>query len=263
MHKIVRFSKGTETGYGLVENGSVYELVGGLHAPLVPGSCVAPYDELTPLRPCQPTKIVGVGYNYRGHCQEVGADVPSRPVLYFKPPSAVVGPLDDIVYPPISNEVVFGGELAVVIGRRAHCVSTPEAQTYILGYTVGVDVTARDIRKLDGRNTRAKGFDTFCPLGPCIVTGLDADQFVIRTRIRGQDWREAADQEMLFGVPYLVSYISQVMTLEPGDVILTGEAMGGGTLAVGDVVEAEIEGIGTLINKVVRRSEGHPSRCDG
>lgn len=261
MHKIVRFSKGGQPCYGLVENDMVCELVGDVYGQFGYGACVAKYDELELMTPCQPTKIVGVGLNYRPHVEEVQREVPDVPLLFLKPPSSVVGPGEDIVYPSGSNEVAFGAELAVVVGRRAKNVAPSDAQQYVLGYTCGNDVTARDLARKTSRAVPAKCFDTFCPLGPCVATSLDPGNLMIRSRVGGQKWREGSTKDMLFPVAQLVSFISNVMALEPGDVILTGTAKGGGELTVGDVVEIEIEGIGTLINRVVQQSTSDDSVC--
>lgn len=224
------------------------ELRGDVYGDFERGSYIAKQDELRLLAPCEPTKIVGVGLNYRHLIDEVGADIPDVPLIFLKPPSAVIGPADSIILPRMSNQVVFEAELAIVMKRQAKHIPPSEVQTYVLGYTCGNDVTARDLPKKD---TRTKSFDTFCPLGPCVATGVDAGNLMIRSRVNGQVRQEASTQDMVFSVAPLVSSVSQVMTLEPGDVILTGTPRGAGTLSIGDVVEVEIEGIGTLVNRVV------------
>jgi 2-keto-4-pentenoate hydratase/2-oxohepta-3-ene-1,7-dioic acid hydratase in catechol pathway len=203
------------------------------------------------LAPCRPTKILAVGLNYRTHAAEAGYDVPSEPLVFSKPPSSVIGPLETIVYPALSQQVDYEGELAVVIGRQARSVSPVKAHDFVLGYTCGNDVTARDLQRRDDQWTRAKGFDTFCPLGPCIVTGLDTAHLAIRTHVNGEIRQDASTADMVFNVAELIAYVSQVMTLEPGDVILTGTPSGVGPLQPGDVVDVEIEGIGALRNPVV------------
>ena len=174
-----------------------------------------------------------------------------EPLFFSKPPSSVIGPLEPIVHPILSQQVDYEGELAVVIGRRVRNVTPEKALDFVLGYTCGNDVTARDLQRRDDQWTRAKGFDTFCPLGPHIVTDLDPAHLTIRTRVNGEIRQSTLTTDMVFGVAELIAYISQVMTLEPGDVILTGTPSGVGPLQPGDVVEVEIEGIGTLCNPVV------------
>lgn len=251
----MRFSRDGQVAYGLLEGDLVFELTGDVLGQFEQGPCVALRDELKLLSPCEPTKIVGVGLNYKSHIEELGVPVPDAPLLFLKPPSSVVGPLDNIAYPLISNEVAFEAELAVVMKRQAKCVLPCEAQRFVLGYTCANDVTARDLVRSDATVTRGKCLDTFCPLGPCVATGIDAGNLAIRSRLNGQVWQEASTQDMLFPVSQLVGFISEVMTLEPGDVILTGTPKGAGTLSVDDLVEVEIEGIGTLVNRVASQGE--------
>jgi 2-keto-4-pentenoate hydratase/2-oxohepta-3-ene-1,7-dioic acid hydratase in catechol pathway len=206
------------------------------------------------LPPSAPTKIVAVGLNYRSHVEEMGSRLPTEPVLFFKPPSSVVGHRDNVVYPRhLSLQVDYEGELAVVVGRRGRNIRVEEAFEYVFGYTCANDVTARDLQRRDDQWTRAKGFDTFCPLGPAIATQVEASRLMLTTRVNDQIRQRACTSDMIFPVEVLVSYISQVMTLEPGDVILTGTPAGVGELRPGDVVEVEIEGVGTLTNPVVER----------
>ena len=203
------------------------------------------------LAPCAATKVAAVGVNYPSHAEEMDSQLPEEPVLFLKPPSAIVGHRETIVYPThISRSIDYEGELAVVIGQRAKRVSQEEAPKYVLGYTCANDVTARDLQGRDGQWTRAKGFDTFCPLGPVIATDVDPHNLRIRTRVNGALRQEAWTSEMVFPVDALISHISQVMTLEPGDVILTGTPANVGELRPGDMVDVEIEGIGTLTNCV-------------
>lgn len=257
--RIVRYLKNNQPCYGLIEGEAIYTIEGSILGEFRQGEKVAPLTEVSLLAPCRPTKILAVGLNYRTHAAEAGYDVPPEPLVFFKPPSAVIGPLQPIVYPTLSQRVDYEGELAVVIGRRARNVTPAKATDFILGYTCGNDVTARDLQRRDDQWTRAKGFDTFCPLGPCIVTdtstglsaSLDPAHLNIQTRVNGEVRQSATTADMVFGVAELISYVSQVMTLEPGDVILTGTPSGVGPLQPGDVVEVEIEGIGTLRNPVV------------
>jgi 2-keto-4-pentenoate hydratase/2-oxohepta-3-ene-1,7-dioic acid hydratase in catechol pathway len=207
------------------------------------------------LAPCAPTKIVAVGKNYTDHAQEMGTSVPQEPLLFLKPSSAVTATEREIQYPPQSQRVDYEGELALVIGE--HCVdcSPKEAQTKIWGYTIANDVTARDLQQQDGQWARAKGFNTFCPLGPWIVRELSAGAR-LQTFLNNSPTpvQSALLKQMVFPPEFLVSYISQVMTLLPGDVVLTGTPQGIGPMQIGDHVRVEIEGIGQLENTVVART---------
>lgn len=269
--KIARFQHGPKVAYGLVEEDGVYALAGDPFEGFERGAELA---EVRLLAPVQPTKIVALGVNYRAHAEEVGHPLPEVPLLFLKPPSAVIGPGEAIVCPAMSQQVDYEGELAVVIGRRARHVQPAQALDYVLGYTCANDVTARDLQRRDGQWTRSKGFDTFCPLGPWIVPDLDPHDLALRTWVNGELRQDSSTRDLIFGVEELVSFISQVMTLEPGDVILTGTPSGVGPLAPGDVVvtsghatleqeptknqverdrlsEVEIEGIGVLRNPIV------------
>ena len=199
----------------------------------------------------RPSKIVAVGRNYIAHARELGHEVPTEPLIFLKPSSAIVGDGDDVVYPDASGRVDHEAELAVVIGRRCTAVSEAEALAYVRGYTCANDVTARDLQETDDQWTRAKGFDTFCPLGPAIVEGLDPSSLQVVARVNGKERQRGSTADMLFGVPALVAYISAVMTLEPDDVILTGTPPGVGPVQRGDLMEVEVEGIGVLRNRVV------------
>lgn len=203
------------------------------------------------LPPVAPSKIVCVGRNYSEHAAELGNEVPSEPLLFLKAPSAIVNNGDPIVLPPQSQQVEHEGELAVVIGRRCKSLSDDDdAMRYVLGFTCLNDVTARDLQKKDGQFTRAKSFDTFCPVGPVIETELKLDQISLTTRVSGQVRQFARMWQMVFPVDFLIRYISNMMTLLPGDVIATGTPSGVGRLEKGDVCEVEIEGIGILRNPV-------------
>ncbi|HEV3233138.1 MAG TPA: fumarylacetoacetate hydrolase family protein [Candidatus Dormibacteraeota bacterium] len=199
----------------------------------------------------RPSKIVAVGRNYVAHARELGHEIPTEPLIFLKPPTTVVGDGDSVVYPAASTNVHHEGELAVVMGQRCHAASIDEALSFVAGYTCANDVTARDLQEKDGQWTRAKGFDTFCPLGPEVVSDLDPGALVVVCRVNGAVRQEGNTSDMLFGVPQLVAYISGVMTLEPGDVILTGTPPGVGPVQRGDEMEVEIVGIGVLHNRVV------------
>lgn len=248
--KIVRFAWAGEARYGLVESDVVYAVEGDISGAFERGERVGVLTDVRLLAPCTPTKIVAVGRNYAAHAAEMQSDVPAEPLIFLKPPSAVIGSGETIVYPPLSQRVDYEAELAAVIGRQTRNVSASEALDCVLGYTCGNDVTARDLQRKDGQWTRGKGFDTFCPLGPWIVTGLDPSDRGIESRVNGQVRQRSRTRHMIFSVAELIHYVAQVMTLEPGDVILTGTPAGVGPLRRGDRVEVEIEGIGVLENTV-------------
>ena len=249
--KIMRFTQDSGPKYGLVEDNEVYAIEGDVFGDFERGERVGALSEIRLLAPCVPTKIVAVGRNYAEHAAEMQSQVPTEPLIFLKPPSAVIGPGAAIVYPPISQRVDYEAELAVVIGRRAKNVPANEALNFVLGYTCGNDVTARDLQRKDGQWTRSKSFDTFCPLGPWIVTGLDANDLAIESRVNGAVKQRSRTSQMIFPIAELIRHITQVMTLEPGDVILTGTPAGIGPLQPGDRVEVEIEGIGVLGNTVI------------
>ena len=197
-----------------------------------------------------PSKVVAVGLNYRDHARELKMDIPGYPLIFMKPSTSVIGEGDPIVFPVQTQELHYEGELGIVIGKRARNVPAGKARDFIAGYTCANDVTARDLQRLDGQWTRAKSFDTFCPLGPRIVSDMDPTALEIMTRVNGEVKQRSTTANMIFDVYDLVSFISGIMTLLPGDVIITGTPPGVGPLLPGDTVEVEIEGIGTLTNTV-------------
>jgi len=208
-------------------------------------------SEVELLVPVVPQKIIGVGSNYRNHAKEMGKPIPAEPLLFLKPPSALLSPGRAIARPPGFERCDFEGELAVVIGRRCHRQPVSSAMNYVLGYTLCNDVTVRDLQKRDGQFTRAKGFDSFCPLGPVISTDFDLGKAAIQSHLNGKLVQDGANDELIFSIEDLVSFISHVMTLEPGDVITTGTPAGVGNLSPGDVIELFADGIGRLRNPVV------------
>jgi 2-keto-4-pentenoate hydratase/2-oxohepta-3-ene-1,7-dioic acid hydratase in catechol pathway len=210
-----------------------------------------PLEAVHLLAPIEPSKIICVGRNYPEHAREHGSEVPQIPLLFLKPPSSVIGPGANIVLPPQSQQVEHEGELAVIIGKTGRWIPIERAGEFIFGYTIANDVTARDLQRRDGQWTRGKGFDTFCPLGPWIETGLDPADTLITCRVNNAIRQMGSTREMVFTVPQLVAYVSSIMTLAPGDVILTGTPAGVGPLESGDTVEITIEGIGSLSNPVV------------
>lgn len=209
-----------------------------------------PLEDVQLLAPVRPSKIIAIGRNYAAHAEEHGAEVPEIPLAFFKPPSAVIGPGEAIHIPPQTQQMEHEAELAVVIGKGGRWIAMDEADAHILGYTIANDVTARDLQRSDRLWTRAKGFDTFAPLGPWIETDFDPTDAIITCRVNDAIRQMASTRDMVFSVKKLVAFISSIMTLYPGDVILTGTPEGVGQLKKGDVVEIDIEGIGNLTNPV-------------
>jgi len=252
MALIAAFATPTGPRYGLVVDGIVYEWDGNplTDRPGTPGQALGPLDEMPILAPIMPGKLVCVGRNYAAHAAEHHAAVPDEPMLFLKPPSAVIAHGAPIQIPAGIGRVDHEAELAVIIGRRARRVRREDALHYVLGYTCANDVSARDFQQKDGQWGRAKGFDTFCPLGPVIATDLDPSRLAVRARVNGELRQNGNTADMVFDVPFLIAFISAVMTLEPGDVILTGTPEGVSPLNEGDVVQIEVEGIGTLTNPV-------------
>lgn len=237
--------------YGVLEKNQIREIAGVPWGEWSRGSRTWPLTDVRLLAPAEPTKIVCVGRNYAAHAAEFGNEVPKEPLIFLKPPSAVIGPEDAIVLTRYSQRVEHEGELGVVMGRRcAHLSDSDDPQAYILGYTCLNDVTARDLQKSDVQFTRAKGFDTFCPIGPHIETQLDPSDVLVQTRVNGAQRQSARTSLMAYPALFLVRWISRMMTLLPGDVIATGTPAGVGPLVAGDIVEVSVEGIGTLRNSV-------------
>lgn len=205
-------------------------------------------ESLTLLPPSEPSKIVCVGRNYVEHAKELGNEAPAEPILFLKPPSAIQAPGGVVEMPPESQQVDYEGELVIVIGKRARRVPVSQWRDYVLGFTCADDVTARDLQKRDVQFTRGKSFDTFAPFGPCIETELDTSDLAIVTRVNGEVRQNGRTSQMIFPPAQLVAFISNIMTLEPGDVIFTGTPAGVGPVRDGDLVEVEIDGIGVLRN---------------
>ncbi|MGV1005676.1 MAG: fumarylacetoacetate hydrolase family protein [Candidatus Nanopelagicales bacterium] len=252
--RIARFSREGSVSYGVIEGGELLPLRGHPYAapgqPLETTGEVLDLDDVRLLSPVLPSKVIGIGKNYAGHISELGGPTPAAPVIFLKPNTTVIGPDDPIVLPPESAEVHHEAELAVVVGRLCRRVPAEQAASVILGYTCGNDVTARDLQRSDGQWTRAKGFDTFCPLGPWIDTDLDPADLLVECEVNGQARQSDSTSLMLTSVPQLIAAVSAVMTLLPGDVILTGTPAGVGLLNSGDEVTVTIAGLGTLVNPV-------------
>ncbi len=251
--KIVRVTTEDGPAWGTVEGNEVRRLADGPFGSLDPGESIGRLDDLHLLAPAVPSKIVCVGRNYAAHAAEHGADVPSEPLLFLKPPSSVIAAGAEIVVPELSSQVEHECELALVIGRRCRAVAKDRAWENVLGVTCGNDVTARDLQRADSQWTRGKGFDTFCPLGPWIVTGLSEDHIGhldVSCSVNSELRQRANTSQMVFSPALLIAYITQVMTLEPGDVVMTGTPSGVGPLTPGDEVTVEVEGVGKLTNAV-------------
>ena len=199
-----------------------------------------------------PTKIIAIGLNYLDHAREFNMELPAYPLIFMKPQTAVIGNAETIIYPPQTKELHYEGELAIVIGKKTRNVTVENAEHYIAGYTCANDITARDLQRMDGQWTRSKSFDTFCPLGPKIAKNIDPTNLAIATRVNGITKQKSNTNQMIFNVFQLVSFISGIMTLMPGDIIITGTPSGVGELQEGDTVEVEIEEIGILKNTVMR-----------
>ena len=264
--RIARFTTGDDPRFGIVtgdiddfgipdEDSIITALVGDpLYVGLQPTDEQVRLADVRLLAPVLPrSKVVGIGRNYAAHAAEMGGEVPDEPLMFLKPNTSVVGPGDPIFYPRQTQKVHFEGELAVVIGRICRDVPKEKWADVVHGFTVGNDVTARDLQKKDGQFTRAKGFDSFCPLGPWIETELDVSDLRVQTFLNGEVKQDGRTSDLIFDVPTLIAHVTSVMTLLPGDVILTGTPEGVGPMNAGDEVEISIQGIGNLTNKVVTR----------
>jgi 2-keto-4-pentenoate hydratase/2-oxohepta-3-ene-1,7-dioic acid hydratase in catechol pathway len=249
--KIIRYQEGASTQWGVIEEGMIREMDGDPFGHFHLSSRTIKMEEARLLSPCLPSKIVALGLNYRDHAEEVKMPIPEKPLLFMKPSTSVIGPGEAIVYPKMSRRLDYEAELAVVIGKKAKSVPEEKAGEYILGYTCLNDVTARDLQPKDGQWTLSKGFDTFAPIGPWIVTDIDPHHLEIAAFLNGERRQYSNTKNLIFGPHRLVSYISSVMTLLPGDVIATGTPSGIGRMSVGDRVDVVIEGIGALTNTIV------------
>jgi 2-keto-4-pentenoate hydratase/2-oxohepta-3-ene-1,7-dioic acid hydratase in catechol pathway len=249
IQKYVRYAQKEVPVWGLVQGVQVVPMTA---APWAGGKAKGkplPMAKLKLLAPAEATKVVCVGLNYKKHAQEMNEPLPDVPKIFMKPSTTVVGPLENVRYPKSSQRVDYECELALVIGKRVGPGQSTKGA--IFGYTCANDVSARDLQKLDGQWTRAKGFDTFCPLGPVLVRGLDASDLAISTRVNGQVKQSSRTSDLIFGIDKVLSFIADVMTLLPGDVIITGTPEGIGPVNRGDVMEIEIEKIGVLKNKII------------
>lgn len=249
--KIVRIKAGDDIAYGVADAEGVLVYNGSPFVAWEPTEIVVPWPNVKLLAPVLPTKVLCVGKNYEDHAEEMGGDLPEEPLIFMKPATSVIGQNQTVVYPPQSKEVHHEAELAVVISRPARNIKAEDASQYIFGYTAANDVTARDLQRTDGQWTRAKGFDTFCPLGPAIETELDPlERLAVIAKVNDEVRQAGFTSDMVFGVAEILEYITAFTTLLPGDVILTGTPSGVGPVEPGDVMEIEVDGIGSLINLV-------------
>lgn len=249
--RIVRYQTKNETPrYGWIFENKVGDIEGNIFSEYRRLEANIPLASVKLLAPSQPSKIVCIGRNYSEHAKELGNDVPQVPLIFMKPPSSIINPGDAIILPPQSKQVEHEAELVAVIGKRGKNIPPEQAREFILGYTIGNDITARDLQKTDGQWTRAKGFDTFCSFGPWIDTDFDITDALISCKVSGQPRQMASTRDMVFNVGKIVAFISSVMTLEPGDIVFTGTPAGVGPLQDGDVVEVDIDGLGVLSNPV-------------
>ncbi len=248
----IRFLYEHHIQYGLLEGNTITVIDGDIFGKHQLTDITCELSEVQLFTPCQPNTIVCVGLNYRQHAAELGMKLPEDPVLFLKPTTTLLPHQGDIVYWPMVGQLDYEGELTVVIGKECHMVSEEDALDYVFGYTIANDVTARDLQRKDGQWTRAKSFDTFLPLGPSIVTGIDASNLALKTLVNGEIKQDSITSDLIFGIPCLISFISQVITLRPGDVILTGTPSGIGPVHVVDEIEVQIEGLGSLTNRVVK-----------
>ncbi|MCH1867354.1 fumarylacetoacetate hydrolase family protein [Nocardioides sp. CFH 31398] len=268
--RIARFTTGEEPAYGVVTgevddfgqpaDGTVVVPLSGdpFYVGIKPTGEEIPFERVRLLAPVIPrSKVVGIGRNYAAHAAEMGNDLPTEPLMFIKPNTSVIGPGDPIFYPRQTGNLHFEGEVAVVIGRICRDVPADQATDVIFGYTLGNDVTARDLQRKDVQFTRGKGFDSFCPLGPWIETDLDPNDFAegrsIQTHLNGDLKQDGNTKDLIFDIPTLVEHVTSVMTLLPGDVILTGTPDGVGPMEVGDEVEVSVQGLGALTNPVAVR----------
>lgn len=249
--KIVRYGEGNLIKWGVMEGDSIREMDGDPFGHFNLTSKAKDFHQVRLLSPCLPSKIVALGVNYRDHAEEMKTVIPSKPLLFLKPSTSVIGPGEAIVYPKMSKRVDYEAELALVIRKVAKSVPLERTAEYILGYTCFNDVTARDLQPKDGQWTMAKGFDTFAPIGPWVVTDIDSQHLEISSFLNGERRQHSNTEHLVFDPYYLVSFISHIMTLLPGDVVATGTPSGVGPMTIGDKIDIRIEGIGTLSNTVV------------
>jgi 2-keto-4-pentenoate hydratase/2-oxohepta-3-ene-1,7-dioic acid hydratase in catechol pathway len=255
--KIIRFRKDRTAAYGILQGETVCSVGGSIFSNFTVDENTC-YDAgaVTALPPVSPSKVIAVGLNYRDHAEEVGAPIPDEPILFMKPSTAVIGPGEPIIHPASCTRMDYEAEIALVVKHEAYRVTESDAKSFILGYTCLNDVTARDLQSKDGQWTRAKSFNTFCPIGPVIETALDPQGVNIYARLNGETKQSSNTRNFIFPIFRLFSFVSHIMTLLPGDIITTGTPSGIGAMKPGDTVEIEVEGIGVLKNPVVPENSG-------
>ncbi|MGD2246277.1 MAG: fumarylacetoacetate hydrolase family protein [Candidatus Aminicenantes bacterium] len=251
--KIYRFKYRGKISQGILKEDNLHPVEGSIFRKFRVSQKKISIGEVILLPPVAPSKIIAVGANYKSHVKEMGRPLPEEPLIFLKPPSSVVGPNDIIVYPKMSKRVDYEGELALVIKKKTRLLKEEDdVEDCILGYTCFNDVTARDLQLKDGQFTRAKSFDTFASVGPCVATDVQPDSLRLKTFLNGKLKQSSSIKNLIFPVPFLVKFISRIMTLEPGDIITTGTPAGVGPMSPGDRVDVQIEGIGTLSNTVMK-----------
>lgn len=253
--RLIRYQLSVEPPhYGWVYQDKIGSVAGSPFGEYQREEATIPLSNTRLLAPVLPSKIICIGRNYVAHAKEHSSEVPEIPLIFLKPPSAIIGPDEAIVIPPQSQQIEHEAELAIVFSRQGRWITPDESFDYVLGYTIANDVTARDLQVRDGQWTRAKGFDTFCPIGPWIETEFDPSDAMITCHVNGEIRQMASTRDMVFPVRQLIAFISSVMTIEPGDILLTGTPSGVGSLRSGDIIEISIEGLGILKNPVVSKS---------
>ena len=250
--KIARVQVGGEAAWAIVDGESVYRLEGSPWESPQRGAAIGPLSEAKLLAPCEPTKVVCIGLNYRAHAAESGQQVPPEPLMFLKPPTSVIGPGEDVVWAPDSKHIDYEAELAVVFKRTAKSVPAGAYKDFVLGYTCANDVSARDFQRGDGQWARAKGSDTFCPLGPWIETDLDPSDLRISGKLNGETKQDSRTSDLVFDIDFLISHLTKYFTMHPGDVLITGTPAGIGPMNPGDSYEVTIEGIGSMSNTMTR-----------
>jgi 2-keto-4-pentenoate hydratase/2-oxohepta-3-ene-1,7-dioic acid hydratase in catechol pathway len=253
--RILRYTdQSVDEEYGWLHENTVGRINGSPFGEFIRQEANLPIENIRFLPPVIPGKIICIGWNYESHAREQNVKLPQVPLIFLKPVSSIIGNGACIVLPPQSKQVEYEAELAIVVGKQGRWIDPENVPEYIYGFTIGNDITARDLQLYDGQWTRSKGFDTFCPLGPWIETNLDASDAIIQSFVNGEMRQMASTRDMVFSISQIVVFVSSVMTIFPGDVILTGTPAGVGVLQDGDVLETRIEGIGSLKNCVIRDS---------
>jgi 2-keto-4-pentenoate hydratase/2-oxohepta-3-ene-1,7-dioic acid hydratase in catechol pathway len=250
--RIARVESGGQPVWAIVEGDTVYRLDGSPFDSPRRGERIGDLSSTRLLAPCQPTKVICIGLNYRAHAAETGQELPKEPLMFLKPPTSVIGPGDDVVWAPDSKKIDYEAELAVVFKKRAKHVARGAYKDYVLGYTCANDISARDFQRGDGQWARAKGSDTFCPIGPWIETDVDPNDLRISGKLDGEIKQDSRTSDLVFNLDFLISHLTKYFTMEPGDVLITGTPAGIGDMPVGSEYEVTIEGIGSLKNKMTK-----------